>query len=82
MSPSYGPTPSPAATRERVAGHDCDELCIAAYGDPSECTCRCGGRNHGAERATVGPVTADVAARRGRDLDRLFARTADLDEAF
>lgn len=64
----------------RPAGHACDELCLGAASAPSECTCVCAGAQHGSQRRTVGPVRPDVAARRGRDLERLIAVTADLDE--
>lgn len=74
--------PATATTGLREPGHNCDEPCIGAASDPAACTCICGGRFHGRQRATHGPVRPDVAARRGRDLDRLFAASADLDEAF
>lgn len=72
MHTSYGPTPSPQPYR--APGHPCDEPCLAAASTVADCTCSCGGRHHGAQRATHGPDTAAVADRRTRQLTRAMSQ--------
>jgi len=62
------------AAATRAPGHACDETCVGSPTAPSACTCRCRGANHGSQRATHGPATPAVAARRARSLDRLLTQ--------
>lgn len=80
MPPVYVTSPSPHATR--AAGHNCDEPCVGSASAPAACTCRCGGRNHGAERATHGPDTPARAATRAYRVAQAFAQAPSDEDAF
>lgn len=52
----------------RVPGHACDELCLAATGPATDCTCVCAGEHHGADHQRSGQPSS---------YDLHYARTGD-----